>query len=159
MTLRLRLAKPLPADQTCKISYGHPYSTALDSISAILKIADGEVLALSTSVAKKLKSLTDEGAFLVTNLTGPNTRVPIRKVTEENGVTMLHYQPRELRNGTVFAIGQSIVAQRSFSYGNVRDSDPEPSTHSFADASYGTRAGKPYPLWNWCVHFSDLTAD
>ena len=155
-TLRLRLAKPLPADQTCKISYGHPYSTSLGSISAILKNADGEALALSSSVAEKLKSFTDEGAVLVTNLIGPNTRVPIRRVTEENGVTMLHYQPRELRNGTAFVIGQSIVAQRSFSYGNVRDSDPEPSTHNFADASYGTRAGKPYPLWNWCVLFSDL---
>jgi hypothetical protein len=96
---------------------------------------------------------------LVTNLTGPNNRVAIRRVTEENGVTMLHYAPCELRNGKPFAIGQSIVAQRSFSYGNLRDSDPEKSVHCFADATYGTRAGKPYPLWNWCVLFSDLTAN
>lgn len=158
-TLRIRLAKPVPADQTCKVSYGHPYTTALGSIGAILKNGDDEALALSTSVAEKLKPLTDEGAILVTNLTGPNTRVPIRRVTEEKGVTMLHYDPRELRNNKPFAIGQSIVAQRSFSYGNLRDSDPEKSVHTFADATYGTRAGKPYPLWNWCVLFSDLTAN
>jgi hypothetical protein len=157
--LRLRLAKPLPAKQPCKISYGHPYTTALGRISAILKNGDDEALALSTSVAEKLKPLTDEGAILVTNLTGPNTRVPIRQVTEEKGVTVLHYVPRELRNSKPFTIGQTIVAQRSFSYGNLRDSDPEKSVHCFADATYGTRAGKPYPLWNWCVLFSDLIAN
>jgi hypothetical protein len=95
----------------------------------------------------------------VTNISGANTRVPIRSVREDNCVTLLRYEPRELRNGTPFAIGQPVVAQRSFSYGNVRDSDPERSVYTFGDASYGTRAGQAYPLWNWCVLFSDFDVE
>jgi hypothetical protein len=116
-------------------------------------------MVLTRSFAEVLKPLTNEGAFLVTNTSGTNTRVPIRSVREENGVTVLRYEPRELRNGTPFAIGQPVVAQRSFSYGNVRDSDPERSIYTFGDASYGTRAGQAYQLWNWCVLFSDLNVE
>jgi len=158
-TLRLRLTKPVPSDQVCKVSYGHPYSTALGTIADIRKGTDTEALVLTRSFAEPLKSHIAEGAFLVTNITGPNTRVAIRRVTEEKGVTLLHYEPRELRNLTPFAAGQFIVVQRSFSYGNLRDSDPGASVHRFADATYGTRAGQPYPLWNWCVLFSDLPVD
>ena len=159
--LRLRFAKPLPTGQTCNISYGHPATTALGSIAAIRSgpETDGqatEELVLTSSFTDPLKVLTDEGAFFVANTSGTATRAPIRKVREENAVTVLRYEPRELRSNTPFAAGQAIVAMRPFSYGNLRDSDAEPSTHTFADAAYGTRAGKPYPLWNWCVLFSNL---
>ena len=77
----------------------------------------------------------------------------------ENGVTVLRYDPRELRDGTPFETDLEITAQRSYSYGNLRDSDPQPSVFSFADAVYGTRAGQPYPLWNWCVLFSNLAGE
>lgn len=162
--LRLRLAKHLASGQTCRISYGHPYATALGSIAELrsgpeTKGQATEELVLTKSFANALKPLVDEGTFFVTNTTGPNTRVPVRAVSEANGVTVLRYETRELRNKVPFAIGQNVVAQRSFSYGNLRDSDPEPSTHRFADARYGTRAGQSYPLWNWCVLFSDLTAN
>jgi hypothetical protein len=72
---------------------------------------------------------------------------------------MLSYEPRELRGGIAFAVGQPLVAQRSFSYGNVRDSDAERAVFNFGEASYGTRAGKAYPLWNWCVLFSDFEVE
>lgn len=161
--LRIRLAKPLPTGQTCAVSYGHPTTAALGAIAALRSgpEVDGqptEEMVLKSSFAGQLKPLTDEGAFFVTNISGgAPTRVPIRHVAEENGATVLRYEPRELRNGTPFATGQSVVAQRPFSYGNLRDSDPEPATHTFADAAYGTRAGKPYPLWNWCVLFTQLS--
>jgi hypothetical protein len=100
-----------------------------------------------------LKPLTDEGAFFVASA---GTRVPVRAVREENGVSVLRFEARELRNGVPFEIGQAVMAQRAFSYGNVRDSDPQKSVYTFGDASYGTRAGQAYPLWNWCVLFSDL---
>jgi hypothetical protein len=58
-----------------------------------------------------------------------------------------------------FEVGQAITSQRAFSYGNVRDSDPERSVYTFGDASYGTRAGQAYPLWNWCVLFSDFDVE
>ena len=84
------------------------------------------------------------------------TRVPVRAVREENGVSVLRFEARELRNGVRFEVGQAVMTQRAFSYGNVRDSDPAKSVYAFGDASYGARAGHPYPLWNWCVLFSDL---
>ncbi len=163
--LRLHLAKALATDQTCTVSYGHSIAAALGTIVTLRSgpEMDGrptEELVLKTSFAGKLKPLTDEGAFFVTNLSGGvPTRVPIRHVVEESGTTVLRYEPRELRNGTPFTAGEAIVAQRPFSYGNLRDSDPAPSTHTFADAAYGTRAGKPYPLWNWCVLFTQFRVD
>jgi hypothetical protein len=155
--IRIRFVSALPANEKCRISYGHPYSAPLGTIATIQKALDGnEELVLAASFAKQLKPLMDEGAFFVTNTTGVTTRVPIRGVREENGTTLLRYEPRELRQETRFEIGQQITAQRAFSYGNLRDSDPEPSVYTFGDGSYGTRAGQPYPLWNWCVLFSDL---
>lgn len=159
-SVRIRFAKAMPAGEKCRVSYGHPFSSALGTIVAIQKTFNGdEELVLSQSFAKELKPLSDEGAFFVTNTSGTNTRVPIRGVREEKGVSMLRYEPRELRNGTPFAIGQAVVTQRAFSYGNLRDSDPERSVYTFGDASYGTRTGQDYPLWNWCVLFSDFDLD
>lgn len=154
-SLRIRFAKPLPAGEKCRVSYGYPFATALGSIAAMR----GEELVLTRSFAKELKPLTDEGAFFVASTTGAAARVPIRSVREENGVSVLRFEARELRNGVPFKVGQAITAQRAFSYGNVRDSDTERSVYTFGDASYGTRAGQAYPLWNWCVLFSDLIAE
>jgi hypothetical protein len=159
-SVRIRLAKALPAGETCRVNYGHPFTVALGNIVEIRKAAEQtEEVVLKGLFTDLLKPLTDEGAFFVTNTSGTATRVPIRSVREENGVTLLRYEPRELRNGTPFVVGQPIVVQRSFSYGNLRDSDVERSVHTFGDASYGTRAGQPYPLWNWCVLFSDFDVE
>ncbi|WP_395734633.1 phosphate ABC transporter substrate-binding protein [Prosthecobacter sp.] len=158
--VRLRLSQSLPADKTCRVSYGHPYAAALGTIASLRTGSEQKAeIILTASVSAQLKPLLAEGAFFIASLTGPPTRVAIRAVSEVNGVTVLQYDPAELRNGVPFEAGQSLVAQRSFSYGNLRDSDPEASVHTFADAAYGTRAGQPYPLWNWCVIFSDLAAD
>ncbi|WP_397383638.1 phosphate ABC transporter substrate-binding protein [Prosthecobacter sp.] len=158
--VRLRFARPLPAGQTCSVSYGHPFAQALGTVASLRSGPEQTAeLLLKSSFTAQLKPLLAEGAFFVTSLSGQTTRVAIRATSEENGVTVLRYDPRELRNNVPFAAGQEIVAQRSFSYGNLRDSDPAPSTHTFADPAYGTRAAQPYPLWNWCVLFSDLSTD
>lgn len=158
--VRLRLLQALPADKTCRISYGHPYASALGTIASMRKGPEQNAeLVLTANFSPQLKPLLAEGAFFVVNLTGPPTRVAIRAVSEVNGVTVLQYDPAELRNNVPFEQGQALIAQRSFSYGNLRDSDPEPSIHTFTDTTYGTRAGQPYPLWNWCVLFSDLSVE
>ena len=154
-SLRIHFAKPLAAGEKCRVSYGYPFTTALGTIAAIR----GEELVLTRSFAKELKPLIHEGAFFVANTTGTATRVPVRAVKEENGVSVLRFEARELRNGVPFEVGQAVTAQRAFSYGNVRDSDPERSVYTFGDASYGTRAGQAYPLWNWCVLFSDFEVE
>jgi hypothetical protein len=151
-SLRIRFAKPLAAGEKCRVSYGYPFAASLSTIAAIR----GEELVLTRSFAEELKPLTDEGAFFVASAT---TRGPVRSVREENGVSVLRFEARELRNGVPFEAGQAVTAQRAFSYGNVRDSDPERSVYTFGDASYGTRAGQAYPLWNWCVLFSDFDVE
>jgi len=154
-SVRLRLAIALPAGEKCRVSYGYPFAASLGTISAIR----GEKLVLTRSFAKELKPLMDEGAFFVASTTGAVTRVPVRAVREENGVSVLRFEARELRNGVPFEIGQAVTAQRAFSYGNVRDSDPEKSVYTFGDASYGARAEQGYSLWNWCVLFSDFDVE
>lgn len=154
-SLRIRFAKALAAGEKCRVSYGYPFAAALGTIAEIR----GEELVLTRSFAKELKPLMDEGAFFVANMTGMATRVPVRAVKEENGVSVLRFEARELRNGVPFEVGQAVTSQRAFSYGNVRDSDPEKSVYTFGDASYGTRAGQAYPLWNWCVLFSDFEVE
>ncbi len=83
-------------------------------------------------------------------------RAPIRHVSEDDGVTVLRFENRERRNHKDFSVGQSLTALRSYSYGNLRDSDPEKAIYQFADSAYGTRAGQSYPLWNWCVLFNQF---
>ncbi len=151
-SLRICFAKPLPVGEKCRVSYGYPFAAALGTIAAVR----GEELVLTRRFASELKPLMDEGAFFVASM---STRVPIRSVREENGVSVLRYEARELRNGVPFEVGQAITSQRAFSYGNVRDTDPERSVYVFGDASYGTRAGQAYPLWNWCVLFSDFDVE
>lgn len=159
-SLRIRLAKALSAGETCRVNYGHPLVASLGSIATLREGPDRtEEVVLRDRFADSLKPLTDEGAFLATNTTGTPTRVPVRAVTEENGVAVLRYDPRELRNGTRFEPGQTVTAQRPFSYGNLRDSDPERSVYTFGDAGYGTRKGRAYPLWNWCVLFSEFEVE
>lgn len=158
--IRIQLAAPLPEKEICRLSYGHPFAMALGSIVELQKAeGDQEEIILDGRLAARLRPLIHEGAFLVTSLTGTSARVVIRSVLEEGGRTLLRYDPRELRNATRFEKGQAVTTQRSFSYGNLRDSDPEVSVHKFGDASYGSRAGKPYPLWNWCVLFSDFEVE
>ena len=155
--VRIQLAAPLPKNETCRLSYGHPLAMSLGSIVELQKAGDDqEEIILDGRLAARLRPLINEGAFLLTSLTGASARVCIRSVREDGGRTVLSYDPRELRNATRFEKGQAVTTQRSFSYGNLRDSDPEVSVHTFGDASYGSRAGKPYPLWNWCVLFSDF---
>lgn len=159
--VRIRLAKPMPAGERWTVGYGHPSTSALGKVAALRSPSDskGEIV-LTDDYSEALRVLNDEGAFFVTGLSaGKPVRVPIRHVALENGVSVLRYDPRELRDGTPFETDLEITAQRSYSYGNLRDSDPEPSVFSFADDSYGTRAGQPYPLWNWCVLFSNMAGE
>lgn len=162
--VRLRFAKALPAGEVGSISYGHPATVALGAINGLREgpMTDGHAtqeLLLAKDFSSPLAPLVAEGAFFVTcDEGGVPRRAPVRWVGEEKGATLLRFKPRELRDGRPFEVGQSITASRAFSYGNLRDSDPEISVYRFADAAYGQRAGTPYPLWNWCVLFSDLKA-
>lgn len=158
--LRITLAAPLDKGARCVLDYGHPNAGALGKVTTVRKgpEMDGQPtmeLLLEGDLTARLKLLTDEGAFYVANMApgAEHARVAIRHVAVERGHTVLRYEVRELRHGVPFAEGQDLVAQRSFTYGNVRDSDPEVSVHVFGDAGYGTRAGQRYPLWNWCVLF------
>lgn len=158
--VRIRLAKPMGTGAPCYINYGQPQAGALGAVTGIRKGPDviGQPtteLLVAGGLSEGLKSLLAEGAFYATSLTGSvYAQATIRAVQEEKGSTVLRYEDSELRNNTAFAVGQTLTAQRLFSYGNLHDSDAEPAIYSFADKTYGTRAGQPYPMWNWCVLFT-----
>ena len=161
--IRIQLAAPLKKDAVFTLSYGLPYAGQVGTIASIRKgpaVADQPTteLLLDGNVGDQLKPLIAEGAFHVTNmLTGDvYARAPIRYVYEEGGITVLRFENRERRNNTDFVVGQTLTTMRPFSYGNLRDSDPEKAIYQFADPAYGTRAGQSYPLWNWCVLFNQL---
>ncbi|MDF1743317.1 MAG: phosphate ABC transporter substrate-binding protein [Gimesia sp.] len=161
--IRIRLASPLKADTTFTLSYGLPYAGQIGKIASIRKgpsVAKQPTteLLIKGNLKQQLKSLIAEGAFYVTNmLTGDAyARVPIRHVEEEENITVLRFENRERRNQTDFETGQTLTTMRGFSFGNLRDSDPEFAIYQFADAAYGTRAGQAYPLWNWCVLFKQF---
>ena len=163
--VRIRLASPLAESTRWTVSYGHPATAALGTIASLRPVPalagrPSEEMILTDDHSATLRPLLDEGVFFVTSASaGRPVRVPVRGAGVENGVTVLRYDPAELRDGTPFVAGLPITAQRSFSYGNLRDSDPEPAVFTFADDTYGTRAGQSYPLWNWCVLFSNLPGD
>lgn len=163
--VRILLASPLAESTRWTVSYGHPATAALGTIASLrpgpaLAGRPCEEMILTDDHSATLRPLLDEGAFFVTATSaGKPVRVPVRWAGVENGVSVLRYDPAELRDGTPFVTGLPIAAQRSFSYGNLRDSDPEPAVFTFADDTYGTRAGQPYPLWNWCVLFSNLPGE
>ena len=161
--IRIQLAAPLKADVRYTLSYGLPYAGQVGTIASIRNgpaVGDQSTteLLIDGNIGRQLKPLIDEGAFHVTNmLTGDAyARAPIRYVYEEAGITVLCFENRERRNNTDFAVGQTLTTLRPFSYGNLRDSDPEKAIYQFADPAYGTRAGQSYPLWNWCVLFNQF---
>ena len=159
--IRISLAAPLAAGSS--ISYGLPYAGKIGVIASVRAgpVATGQPtteLLIEGDIRERLKPLIDEGAFLVANtLTGETyAQAQARWIGEDHGATVLRIENRERRNGVDFAAGQTLIALRPFSYGNLRDSDSEPAIHRFADPAYGSRAGQPYPLWNWCVLFTQF---
>lgn len=161
--IRINVSSTLKADTAYHLSYGLPYAGQIGKITGIRKgpTVDKQPtteLIVKGNLKRQLKSLIAEGAFYVTNMaTGKaHARVPIRHVDEEDGITVLRFENRERRNQTDFEVGQTLTTMRGFPFGNLRDSDPEKAIYQFADTAYGTRAGQPYPLWNWCVLFNQF---
>lgn len=161
--IRIRLASPLPPGAGGSISYGRPHAEPLGTVTGLRpgSPVNGQPtteILLSGKPPAHLQALMNEGAFYAANTLGGTAaaQAVIRQVSIENGSTTLRYENRERRNDVDFAVGQSLIALRPFSYGNLRDSDPETSTYTFSDSAYGRRAGQHYPLWNWSVLFSTL---
>lgn len=160
--VRLRLAAKLPKGQTCRVRYGLPWTGSFGTITSVregspLDDQPTTELLVEGAPAHVLGPLADEGAFILTNsLPGDRlSRAPVKVVAVRNGKAALSFPNRELK-GPPFEAGQAIQAYRSYPFGNLRDSDAEESVYTYADTAYGHRAGRRYPLWNWCVTFTDL---
>jgi hypothetical protein len=161
--VRIHLANPIAKDTPCALSYGHPdcgYAGRIHSVRPGPNAAEQPTteLIIEAPFPKRFEPLLAEGAFRIINEeTGSALAMAtVRHVIREPRRTILRLENRDLRNGTPFAAGQTFRFMRPFSYGNLRDSDPEKALFTFGDSEYGTRAGQPYPLWNWCVLFNDL---
>ncbi|WP_265592472.1 phosphate ABC transporter substrate-binding protein [Verrucomicrobium sp. BvORR034] len=164
--VRLKLAAPLPPGAQIKISYGVPYLGAVGRITAVrlTPVVEGQPATTELAVAREGSSISlklDEGTCYIANQApaAAATRAPIRDLRDEDGKIVIRIENRELRNQVPFLEGQTLVAYRAFSYGNLRDSDPEKAVYAFGDREYGTRAGQPYPLWNWCVLFNSFPVE
>ncbi len=156
-TVRIILDAAIPEGKQAFVRYGNPNAGSLGKISRIQKDGDAATLLfLEGDLRERLEPLMDEGAFFVANeLPAPKeARVPVRTVEFAEGSTVLRVLDQEMRGS--FEAGQTLVARRPFTYGNLRDSDAEESVYAFVDSSYGRRAERPYPLWNWCVVFPDF---
>lgn len=166
--LRLRLARPLPSGMKYHLSCGAPQAGVLGRVLAVRPAPAAAVPATDLILAGPpppvLARLLEEGAFPVSNQAAgaAHAQAPVRAVHTGSdpatgaATTHLRFEDRELRNATPFAPGQPLTAMRPYAYCNLRDSDAEPSLHTFADPAYGRRQGRPYPLWNWCVLFTDF---
>jgi hypothetical protein len=162
-SIRIHLVEPLEKGIDYNLSYGLPYSGAIGTIAHLRKgplvdEQDTTEILIPGEPSDPLRLLVNEGAFTAANTMAGNAyaQATIRHLYQENGSTVLRFENRELRNGVNFAVGQSLISLRSFPYGNLRDSDPEKAIYTFADDTYGKRAGQPYPLWNWCVLFNQF---
>ena len=162
-TLRLTFSTNLPAGaflssgmfSTC--DFGASYAVASVGTSTPSSTGFSRYsLTITGDIRSQLKPLTDEGAF---NLYSTNSAGVIREVQLVSGNTVLIGEDRELRTGgsyRPFLAGDVLTFGRPFAYTNVRDSDNEGSLNTFASTAYGTRAGKRYPLWNWCALFDNF---
>lgn len=166
--LRIRLAAPLKAGAKGFISCGEPHAGVLGTITAIRPGAPLDKDVPTTELVvdgspNACQPFLKEGAFYVANQQSgaAHAQVPVRHVATapSPGATVLRYEDRELRNGVPFAVGQTVHAQRPFSYSNLRDSDEDRALHRFADEAYGQRQGQPCPLWNWCVLFDGMVIE
>ena len=158
-TLRIQLASELSDGSGCTVNYGYPYCGNLGVVKEIrsspeMNKQDTSELVIDGNCVDLCKAILEEGAFFADNgKPRPEyARTLVRWVQGKEKTTVLRFENRDVK-GAPFKAGDRVTVSRPFSYGNLRDSDAEPSIYHFEDESYGTRLGKAYPLWNWCVVF------
>lgn len=166
--IKLTLEKPIEHNKELFLNYAiRPYVSEVSK--PIQNIIKGKVNAYNHEVIQLLfegnlldefKLLTDEGGFYLRNRVKDEKEFAsllINKVYLNNdGNTVLEGETNELRKNVHFKPSQNCYVSRGYAYGNLRDSDDEKSIYKFKDSSYGRRAGKAYPLYNWCVAFQDF---
>lgn len=164
--LHIKLAAELSAG-TVTLAYGQ--SRLVGNLSAtVVDWRDGtsmpngnasKELVFSGSITSQVAKLIEEGCFFVNNVSlGVEKAWVARAVSESGGQTILKGEVGDI-SGSGFAVGNTVSVSRplAYGYGNICDSDTAESPLSFADHTYGTRAGR-YPLANWLVAFKDLIA-
>lgn len=117
-------------------------------------------LTFNGDLSKTFMPLMQEGVFYLSNRVSQDslfTNIIVRDVKiNSKGNTVLSGFAKDLKNGILFSVGQTCYVSRRYAYGNIRDEDEAQAIYKFADPSYGLRHGQPYPLWNWCIAFTDL---
>jgi hypothetical protein len=110
---------------------------------------------IAGDLREEIQPILQHGVFYLETLDAMDfTRGIIRKVfIDEHGNTVFEGEEREIVHGASFRTGQALAVAMIMPYGNIRDSDAEPSQYTFV---HGPRVGQPYPLWNWSVAFRGL---
>lgn len=160
-TVCLTLGAVLPAGGAY-VRYAQD-SYVADVSTVILAYRDGAAfpntepskeIVFAGDITAEFSKLANEGVFTLSQ-PNPLTSLQIRQVyLDGGGNTVCRGETRELRLGVDFTVGAACKLYRTYNFGNLRDTDNEQSTFTFAS---GLRAGMHYPLWNWCIQFDNLT--
>jgi hypothetical protein len=166
-TIALSLESPLPSTGTFTVEYASEHGTTLalslpggavhvDTASASQNHPTTYNVVIPGDIQAQLAATTQHGVFYLQNDPNQNgyTIGVIRSVAlDADGNTVLQGNISELTGDLAFEAGQPLSITMIWPYGNIRDSDNEPTLYRFID---GPRAGQPYPLWNWSVGFEGL---
>ena len=132
-----------------------PVVAAVGSAAANANGFAQHTISIAGDIRPALAPLSQEGAFYV-RATNRVTECVVRSVAFDGTNTVLTGETREIRtDGSYVAlqVGDTTNFGRIFSATNFRDSDNAASLYTF---SSGPKAGKPYPLQNWCCRYDSL---
>jgi uncharacterized cupin superfamily protein len=166
VTVRLTFSTAIPAGAYLRAGY-HNQSVVAKTVASV---GDGPnslggfpqwTATITGDQMAFIAPYSDNGAF---GVTATNMNAVVRKVELIDGNTILTGEVRETRTGGSYrpiAAGDVLTFSQYKSVINIRDSDSEVSRYTFQSdtiwgTKYGTKAGQPYPLWNWCVYFDNF---
>jgi hypothetical protein len=164
-TIALALQSALPAGGSFTLEYASEHGTAL-----ALALPQGALavhnwflrtqqpayqVVMAEDIQSQLGSILERGVFYLQNdLSAASfTYGAIDNAgLNSSGDTVLSGYDAQL-SGPGFQTGYPLAITMIWPYGNIRDSDDEPTIYTFTT---GPRQGQAYPLWNWSVAFEGL---
>jgi hypothetical protein len=159
-TIALTLQAPLPATGTFTLEYASEHGTAL-----ALALPQGALavnneqpiyhVVMAEDIQSQLGSILEHGVFYLQNdLSGASFTygaIDNAGLSSSHDTVLSGYYAQ--LSGPGFQTGYPLAITMIWPYGNIRDSDDEPTIYTFTT---GPRKGQAYPLWNWSVAFEGL---
>ncbi|MBE9605532.1 hypothetical protein IAI18_11690 [Acetobacteraceae bacterium H6797] len=157
-TVRLELSPdtPLEAGKPAIIRYAwsSQVGTTPAPVAAQRKAADGKAdLVFQGDIQATFTPLLNEGAFFLRQQAQGSAVMLVKEMRLDGGTTVVSGDAKQMRGN--FTLGMPALIQRTNPFGNLTDSDDATALFTFTDRRYGRRQGKPYPLRNYAVIFTE----